>query len=135
MTYLHKYGRIIIRKRGDINEYLKDKSLNHIKDINLKSKIIKIEEELSYAKNSTYYDILLKDKLNATYCFEFYIKKLNISGKIYPYVNIKNLINEKDINLIKQFIFTQCYNHILDCISSYFLKGDFRNYEELQAKL
>ena len=50
-----------------VKEYLKDKSLNHIKDINLKSKIIKIEEELSYAKNSTYYDILLKDKLNATY--------------------------------------------------------------------
>lgn len=94
-----------------------------------------ILEELNYCFRYINFKYLCFNKLNGTYCFEFYIKKLNVSGKIYPYVNIKNLINKKDINFIKQFIFTQCYNHILDCISSYFLKGDFRNYEELQAKL
>ena len=49
-----------------VKEYLKDKDISHIKDINLKSKIIKIESDLSYAKNSKYYDILLKDKLDNT---------------------------------------------------------------------
>ena len=46
-----------------VKEYLKDKDINHIKDINLKSKIVKINDDLIYAKNSKYYDILLKDKL------------------------------------------------------------------------
>ena len=50
-----------------IKEYLKDKDINHIKDINLKSKIMKIEEDLSYAKNSKYYDILLEERLKNTY--------------------------------------------------------------------
>ncbi len=49
-----------------VKEYLRDKDISHIKDINLKSKIIKIESDLSYAKNSKYYDILLKDKLEKT---------------------------------------------------------------------
>lgn len=46
-----------------VKDYLKDKDINHIKDINIKSKIMKIESDLSYAKNSKYYDILLKDRL------------------------------------------------------------------------
>ena len=46
-----------------IKEYLKDKDIDHIKDINLKSKIMKIEEDLSYAKNSKYYNILLEERL------------------------------------------------------------------------
>ena len=46
-----------------VKDYLKDKDINHIKDINIKSKITKIESDLSYAKNSKYYDILLKDRL------------------------------------------------------------------------
>ncbi len=49
-----------------VKDYLKDKDINHIKDINIKSKIMKIESDLSYAKNSKYYDILLKDKLENT---------------------------------------------------------------------
>ena len=49
-----------------VKEYLKDKDINHIKDINIKSKIMKIESDLSYAKNSKYYDILLKDRLENT---------------------------------------------------------------------
>ena len=50
----------------NVKEYLKDKDINHIKDINIKSKIMKIESDLSYAKNSKYYDILLKDRLENT---------------------------------------------------------------------
>ena len=46
-----------------VKDYLKDKDINHVKDINIKSKIMKIESDLSYAKNSKYYDILLKDRL------------------------------------------------------------------------
>ena len=46
-----------------VKEYLKDKDINHIKDTNLKAKIMKINDDLTYAKNSKYYDILLKDKL------------------------------------------------------------------------
>ena len=49
-----------------VKNYLKDKDINHIKDINIKSKIMKIESDLSYAKNSKYYDILLKDRLENT---------------------------------------------------------------------
>lgn len=49
-----------------VKDYLKDKDINHIKDINIKSKIMKIESDLSYAKNSKYYDILLKDRLENT---------------------------------------------------------------------
>ncbi len=50
-----------------VKEYLRDKDINHIKDIDLKSKIMKIESDLAYAKNSKYYDILLKDRLNSTF--------------------------------------------------------------------
>ena len=50
----------------NVKEYLTDKDINHIKDINIKSKIMKIESDLSYAKNSKYYDILLKDRLENT---------------------------------------------------------------------
>ena len=50
----------------NVKEYLKDKDINHIKDINIKSKIMKIESDLSYAKSSKYYDILLKDRLENT---------------------------------------------------------------------
>lgn len=53
----------------NVKEYLKDKDINHInhiKDINIKSKIMKIESDLNYAKNSKYYDILLKDRLENT---------------------------------------------------------------------
>ncbi len=50
----------------NVKEYLKDKDITHIKDINIKSKIMKIESDLSYAKNSKYYDILLKDRLENT---------------------------------------------------------------------
>ena len=46
-----------------VKEYLKDKDISHIKDINLKAKIMKINDDLTYAKNSKYYDILLKDRL------------------------------------------------------------------------
>ena len=49
-----------------VKNYLKDKDINHIKDINIKSKIMKIESDLNYAKNSKYYDILLKDRLENT---------------------------------------------------------------------
>ena len=49
-----------------VKDYLKDKDINHIKDINIKSKIMKIESDLNYAKNSKYYDILLKDRLENT---------------------------------------------------------------------
>ena len=49
-----------------VKDYLKDKDINHIKDINIKSKIMIIESDLSYAKNSKYYDILLKDRLENT---------------------------------------------------------------------
>ena len=49
-----------------VKNYLKDKDINYIKDINIKSKIMKIESDLSYAKNSKYYDILLKDRLENT---------------------------------------------------------------------
>ena len=49
-----------------VKDYLKDKDINHVKDINIKSKIMKIESDLSYAKNSKYYDILLKDRLENT---------------------------------------------------------------------
>ena len=49
-----------------VKDYLKDKDINHIKDINIKSKIMKIESDLSYAKSSKYYDILLKDRLENT---------------------------------------------------------------------
>ena len=49
-----------------VKDYLKGKDINHVKDINIKSKIIKIESDLSYAKNSKYYDILLKDRLENT---------------------------------------------------------------------
>ncbi len=49
-----------------VKDYLKDKDINHIKDINIKSKIMKIESDLSYAKNSKYYNILLKDRLENT---------------------------------------------------------------------
>ena len=49
-----------------LKNILKDKDINHIKDINIKSKIMKIESDLSYAKNSKYYDILLKDRLENT---------------------------------------------------------------------
>ena len=49
-----------------VKEYLKDKDISHIKDINIKSKIIKINDDLSYAKNSKYYDILLKERLDNT---------------------------------------------------------------------
>lgn len=49
-----------------VKEYLKDKDITHIKDINIKSKIMKIESDLSYAKNSKYYDILLKDRIENT---------------------------------------------------------------------
>ena len=49
-----------------VKEYLKDKDISHIKDLDLKSKITKIESDLSYAKNSKYYDILLKDRLENT---------------------------------------------------------------------
>ena len=50
----------------NVKDYLKDKDINHVKDINIKSKIMKIESDLSYAKNSKYYDILLKDRLENT---------------------------------------------------------------------
>ena len=50
----------------NVKDYLKDKDITHIKDINIKSKIMKIESNLSYAKNSKYYDILLKDRLENT---------------------------------------------------------------------
>ena len=49
-----------------VKDYLKDKDINHIKDMDIKSKIMKIESDLSYAKNSKYYDILLKDRLENT---------------------------------------------------------------------
>ena len=49
-----------------IKKYLKDKDIDNIKDINLKAKVMKITDNLSYAKNSKYYDILLKDKLENT---------------------------------------------------------------------
>ena len=49
-----------------VKEYLKDKDISHIKDINIKSKIIKINDDLSYAKNSKYYDVLLKERLDNT---------------------------------------------------------------------
>lgn len=49
-----------------VKEYLKDKDINHIKDTDIKSKIMKIESDLNYAKNSKYYDILLKEKLENT---------------------------------------------------------------------
>lgn len=49
-----------------VKDYLKDKDINHSKDINIKSKIMKIESDLNYAKNSKYYDILLKDRLENT---------------------------------------------------------------------
>ena len=49
-----------------IKEYLKDKDISHIKDLDLKSKITKIESDLSYAKDSKYYDILLKEKIDNT---------------------------------------------------------------------
>lgn len=49
-----------------VKDYLKDKDINHVKDINIKSKIMKIESDLSYAINSKYYDILLKDRLENT---------------------------------------------------------------------
>lgn len=48
-----------------IKEYLNTKDINVVRDINLKSKIIKVLEELDYAKNSKYYDLLLKDKINS----------------------------------------------------------------------
>ena len=50
----------------NVKDYLKDKDITHIKDINIKSKIMKIESDLNYAKNSKYYDILLKDRLENT---------------------------------------------------------------------
>ena len=49
-----------------VKEYLKDKDINHIKDNSLKAKITKINDDLTYAKDSKYYDILLKEKLENT---------------------------------------------------------------------
>ena len=49
-----------------IKEYLHDKDISKIKDLTLKSKLINILEELEYAKNSQYYDLLLKDKISST---------------------------------------------------------------------
>lgn len=49
-----------------VKEYLRDKDINRIKDTDIKSKIMKIESDLNYAKNSKYYDILLKEKLENT---------------------------------------------------------------------
>ena len=46
-----------------VKEYLRDKDINRIKDTDIKCKIMKIESDLNYAKNSKYYDILLKEKL------------------------------------------------------------------------
>lgn len=48
-----------------IKKYLMTKDINEIKDIEIKSKVMNIEAELTYAKTSKYYDILLKDKLNS----------------------------------------------------------------------
>ncbi len=48
-----------------IKKYLKTKDINEIKDIEIKSKVMNIENELNYAKTSKYYDTLLKDKLNS----------------------------------------------------------------------
>ena len=49
-----------------VKEYLKDKDINHINDNSLKAKITKINDDLTYAKDSKYYDILLKEKLENT---------------------------------------------------------------------
>ena len=92
----------------------------------------KVIDELNYCFKYIEFDFPSHkiDKLNNNYDFKFYIKKLNISGEMHPHLNI--IKNKTDIDLNRKYIFIQCYNHILDCITSYFLKGDFRNYEELQ---
>ncbi len=49
-----------------VKEYLKNKDINCIKNIDLKAKINKIEEDLFYANNSKYYDLLLTEALEKT---------------------------------------------------------------------
>ena len=46
-----------------IREYLETKDIEMIKNQELKMQVIKIEEALEYAKDSDYYDLLLKEKL------------------------------------------------------------------------
>ena len=49
-----------------VKDYLKTKDLSKIKDQKLKKYLLHIEENLIYAVNSPYYDLLLKDKLTTT---------------------------------------------------------------------
>ena len=84
-----------------IKEYLKDKDINHIKDINLKSKIMKIEEDLSYAKNSKYYDILLEERLKNTYLDNVeLVEKVKVLNEA---IEIPYLINDNEYLFVLGF--------------------------------
>ena len=84
-----------------IKEYLKDKDINHIKDINLKSKIMKIEEDLSYAKNSKYYDILLEERLKNTYLDNVeVVEKVKVLNEA---IEIPYLINDNEYLFVLGF--------------------------------
>ena len=84
-----------------IKEYLKDKDINHIRDINLKSKIMKIEEDLSYAKNSKYYDILLEERLKNTYLDNVeLVEKVKVLNEA---IEIPYLINDNEYLFVLGF--------------------------------
>ena len=84
-----------------IKEYLKDKDINHIKDINLKSKIMKIEEDLSYAKNSKYYNILLEEGLTtASLDIKESVEKVKVLNEA---IEVPYLINDDEYLFVLGF--------------------------------
>ena len=84
-----------------IKEYLKDKDINHIKDINLKSKIMKIEEDLSYAKNSKYYNILLEERLTtASLDIKELVEKVKVLNEA---IEVPYLINDDEYLFVLGF--------------------------------
>ena len=84
-----------------IKEYLKDKDIDHIKDINLKSKIMKIEEDLSYAKNNKYYNILLEERLTtASLDIKESVEKVKVLNEA---IEVPYLINDDEYLFVLGF--------------------------------
>lgn len=81
--------------------YLITKDITKIKNDQIRSKIINIEIELSYAKDSKYYDILLEDALKNTY-----LEKEDIFDSIHVLKDItdaKNTLAEDDYLFVLGF--------------------------------